>query len=60
MLNKELKMTRKELNAQTRALMAEAMTIARQARLTEGKAIAQLQREYRDERRANKPLNIWK
>jgi len=53
MLNKELKMNRKEINAQTRAIMAEALTIARQARLTEGKAIAQLQREYRAERRAN-------
>ena len=60
MLNKELKkMSTKEINAQTRALMAEAMTIARQARLTEGKAIAQLQREYRRERRINKPLNLW-
>ena len=49
-------MNRKEINAQTRAIMAEALTIARQARLTEGKAIAQLQREYRRERRANKPL----
>ena len=56
MLNKELKMSTKETNAQTRAIMAEALTIARQARLTEGKAIAQLQREYRRERRANKPL----
>jgi|10_taG_2_1085330.scaffolds.fasta_scaffold06625_19 uncharacterized coiled-coil DUF342 family protein len=52
-------MTRNEINAQTRALMAEAMTIARQSRLTEGKAIAELQREYRRERRDNKPLNLW-
>jgi len=50
---------RKELNAQTRALMAEAMTIARQARLTESQKIAELQREIRRERRINKPLNLW-
>lgn len=59
MLNQELKMNRKETNAQTRALMAEAMTIARQARLTESQKIAELQREIRRERRTNKPLNLW-
>ena len=60
MLNKELKkMSREKTNAQTRALMAEAMQIARQARLTESQKIAELQREIRRERRINKPLNIW-
>tara|TARA_B110000438_G_scaffold117774_1_gene115073 strand:- start:46 stop:231 length:186 start_codon:yes stop_codon:yes gene_type:complete len=60
MLNKELKkMSREKTNAQTRALMAEAMQIARQARLTESQKIAELQREIRRERRINKPLNLW-
>ena len=52
-------MSRKETNAQTRALMAETMQIARQARLTESQKIAELQREIRRERRINKPLNLW-
>ena len=60
MLNKELKkMSREKTNAQTRALMAETMQIARQARLTESQKIAELQREIRRERRINKPLNLW-
>ena len=52
-------MSREKTNAQTRALMAEAMQIARQARLTESQKIAELQREIRRERRINKPLNLW-
>ena len=60
MLNKKLKkMSREETNAATRALMAETMQIARQARLTESQKIAELQREIRRERRINKPLNLW-
>ncbi len=52
-------MSREKTNAQTRALMAETMQIARQARLTESQKIAELQREIRRERRINKPLNLW-
>ena len=60
MLNKELKkMSTKEINAQTRALMAETMQIARTARLTESQKLAQVKREISRERRINKPLNLW-
>jgi len=60
MLNKKLKkMSREEINAATRALMAETMQIARTARLTESQKLAQVKREISRERRINKPLNLW-
>jgi len=52
-------MSREETNAATRALMAEAMQIARTARLTESQKLAQVKREISRERRINKPLNLW-